>query len=139
MKILKNRKALSPVVASIILIAVTVAVSIAVAAWMGALTIGFMGSGERLKLGTPYQWTSNSVSVLATNEGGSTVKITAARVQGYGVDQFIDLDPDVEIAPKETKPVNVTLTSGTFVTGYEYTIVLVTANNNEFRTSGTKP
>jgi flagellin-like protein len=138
MKILKNRKALSPVVASIILIAVTVAVSIAVAAWMGALTIGFMGSGERLKLGTPYQWTNSSVSVLATNEGGSTVKITAARVQGYGVDQFIDI-PDVEIAPKETKPVNVTLTSGTFVTGYEYTIVLVTANNNEFRTSGTKP
>jgi flagellin-like protein len=138
MKILKNRKALSPVVASIILIAVTVAVSIAVAAWMGALTIGFMGSGERLKLGTPYQWTSDSVSVLATNEGGSTVKITAARVQGYGVDQFIDI-PDVVIEPKETKPVNVTLTSGTFVTGYEYTIVLVTANNNEFRTSGTKP
>ena len=138
MKILKSRKALSPVVASIILIAVTVAVSIAVAAWMGALTIGFMGSGERLKLGTPYQWTSDSVSVLATNEGGSTVKITAARVQGYGVDQFIDI-PDVVIEPKETKPVNVTLTSGTFVTGYEYTIVLVTANNNEFRTSGTKP
>jgi flagellin-like protein len=41
-KIRKNAKALSPVVASIILIAVTVAVSIAVAAWMGALTVGFM-------------------------------------------------------------------------------------------------
>ncbi len=41
-KIRKNDKALSPVVASIILIAVTVAVSIAVAAWMGALTVGFM-------------------------------------------------------------------------------------------------
>jgi flagellin-like protein len=43
MKILKSKKALSPVVASIILIAVTVAVSIAVAAWMGALTFTFMG------------------------------------------------------------------------------------------------
>lgn len=37
----QSKKTLSPVVASIILIAVTVAVSIAVAAWMG-LTIGFM-------------------------------------------------------------------------------------------------
>jgi flagellin-like protein len=36
-----NRKGLSPVVASIILIAVTVAVSIAVAAWLGALTFNF--------------------------------------------------------------------------------------------------
>jgi flagellin-like protein len=40
-KLLKSRKALSPVIASIILVAVTVAVSIAVAAWMGALTFSF--------------------------------------------------------------------------------------------------
>ncbi len=139
MKILKSRKALSPVVASIILIAVTVAVSIAVAAWMGALTIGFMGSSERLKLGTPYGWNSTAVKVLATNEGGSTVKITAVRVQGYGVDVFKDI-PDIEIPPKETREVIVNISgSGTFTTGYEYTIVLVTANNNEFRTSGTRP
>jgi len=42
MKFLKSRKALSPVVAAIILIAVTVAVSISVAAWMGALAFTFM-------------------------------------------------------------------------------------------------
>jgi flagellin-like protein len=40
-KLFKSRKALSPVIASIILVAVTVAVSIAVAAWMGALTFSF--------------------------------------------------------------------------------------------------
>lgn len=49
MKIRKNVKALSPVVASIILIAVTVAVSIAVAAWMGALTFTFTKT-EELKI-----------------------------------------------------------------------------------------
>lgn len=36
---LRNKKALSPIVASIIIIAVTVAVSIAVAAWMGRLDL----------------------------------------------------------------------------------------------------
>ena len=45
-KFLKSKKALSPVVAAIILIAVTVAVSIAVAAWMGSMTIGFMETSE---------------------------------------------------------------------------------------------
>lgn len=50
MKILKNAKALSPVVASIILIAVTVAVSIAVGVWMFGLTGSFMGSAEQLKV-----------------------------------------------------------------------------------------
>ncbi len=44
-KFRKNAKALSPVIATIILIAVTVTVSVVVAAWMGVLTIGFMGNG----------------------------------------------------------------------------------------------
>ncbi|MEM2386850.1 MAG: archaellin/type IV pilin N-terminal domain-containing protein [Candidatus Bathyarchaeia archaeon] len=145
MKLFKSRKALSPVVASIILIAVTVAVSIAVAAWMGALTIGFMGSGERLKVGTPYGWTSTSVKVLVTNEGGSPVKITGARVQGYGVDTIATVkygnntSGPVYVQPKATEEVLITLNSGNFESGYEYTIILVTGNNNEFRTSGTKP
>jgi hypothetical protein len=38
----RNAKALSPVVASIIIIAVTVAVSLAVAAWMGSMSVGYM-------------------------------------------------------------------------------------------------
>ena len=46
-KFRKNAKALSPVVASIILIAVTVAVSVVVAAWMGGMTIGLMGQQNK--------------------------------------------------------------------------------------------
>ncbi|MGA2523388.1 MAG: archaellin/type IV pilin N-terminal domain-containing protein, partial [Candidatus Bathyarchaeia archaeon] len=49
-KFRKSAKALSPVIATIILIAVTVAVSVVVAAWMGALTIGFMGNSEQAKI-----------------------------------------------------------------------------------------
>ena len=49
-KFKKNAKALSPVVASIILIAVTVAVSVVVAAWMGGMTIGLMGNAEQAKI-----------------------------------------------------------------------------------------
>ena len=49
-KFAKNAKALSPVIASIILIAVTVAVSVVVAAWMGGLTLGFMGSAEQASI-----------------------------------------------------------------------------------------
>ncbi len=49
-KFKKNAKALSPVVASIILIAVTVAVSVVVAAWMGGMTIGLMGNAEQASI-----------------------------------------------------------------------------------------
>ena len=49
-KFKKNAKALSPVVASIILIAVTVAVSVVVAAWMSGMTFGLMGNAEQAKI-----------------------------------------------------------------------------------------
>ena len=81
-KILKSRKALSPVVAAIILIAVTVAVSIAVAAWMGALTLGFMGGTEQLKIAEVRYPNSGNVTVEVQNTGGSIVTIQEVRVDG---------------------------------------------------------
>jgi len=76
MKILKCKKALSPVVASIILIAVTVAVSIAVAAWMGALTFTFMKTEEIAFTG--QAWGSNSINITMTTR--SDVVFSGARV-----------------------------------------------------------
>jgi flagellin-like protein len=80
MKILKSRKALSPVVASIILIAVTVAVSIAVAAWMGALTIGFTNTSSI----TITTMTFNGNSGNATNTIVLTMKNTGTRIVTIG-------------------------------------------------------
>ncbi len=77
----KSKKALSPVVASIILIAVTVAVSIAVAAWMGALTFNFMAT-EQIKL-TNMAFsgaTNNLVTLTIMNTGTSPVTITEVHV-----------------------------------------------------------
>ena len=76
MKILKSKKALSPVVASIILIAVTVAVSIAVAAWMGALTFTFMKTEEIAFTG--QEWYSNYINITMTTR--SDVVFSGARV-----------------------------------------------------------
>jgi len=86
MKILKSKKALSPVVASIILIAVTVAVSIAVAAWMGALTIGFMGSSSITITGTDFYptggsgQTTNYINITLKNTGTKSVTIGQIKV-----------------------------------------------------------
>ena len=86
-KLLKSRKALSPVVAAIILIAVTVAVSIAVAAWMGSLTIGFMETSELtitdldFTIGDP-----GSIAVNVTNSGTSSFTVKNIRVNGENLD-----------------------------------------------------
>jgi len=91
MKNLKNKKALSPVVASIILIAVTVAVSIAVAAWMGALTFNFMGSSSITMTNVQFVGTSadqnNTIIVTLKNTGTKQVTISSIKMNSY-VKQF---------------------------------------------------
>ncbi|MGA9387528.1 MAG: archaellin/type IV pilin N-terminal domain-containing protein [Candidatus Bathyarchaeia archaeon] len=133
MKILRSRKALSPVVASIILIAVTVAVSIAVAAWMGALSFSFMGTGESLQVGTPYAWNSTSVTITVTNTGGGIVTIKWFRVAGTQV-ALNSTYGGIPLGPKDTQ--NVVCNGTSFTLGYSYTIVLITSNNKEFPTTG---
>jgi flagellin-like protein len=88
-KIRKNAKALSPVVASIILIAVTVAVSIAVAAWMGALTVGFMGSSSLTITNVEFQ--SNNLATLTVNNTG-TKSVTISQIKVNNVAATISAD-----------------------------------------------
>jgi flagellin-like protein len=92
MKMRKSRKALSPVVASIILIAVTVAVSIAVAAWMGALTFNFMGSSS-LTI-TDVTWTppsgdpTNSIVLAVKNTGTKLVTVAQIKINNSPCGNF---------------------------------------------------
>jgi flagellin-like protein len=88
MKILRSRKALSPVVASIILIAVTVAVSIAVAAWMGALTIGLTNTSSITITTMTFSGTSgsgtNTIVLTLKNTGTKAVTIGQVKVNNVG-------------------------------------------------------
>ncbi len=80
----KSRKALSPVIATIILIAVTVAVSIAVAAWMGALTFGFMGSTSLTITNVQFvdnsNDTANQIYLTIKNTGTKTVTVGTVKI-----------------------------------------------------------
>jgi flagellin-like protein len=93
-----NKKALSPVIASIILIAVTVAVSIAVAAWMGALSIGFMGSSSVTITNVEFE-SGYNVTLTVKNTGTKTVTIVTVKVNNvkYSTSpSFLTLDPGKE-------------------------------------------
>ena len=132
MKILKSKKALSPVVASIILIAVTVAVSIAVAAWMGALTFTFTKT-EELKI-TSVVWTTGSgFNVTVRNTGPATLTITAFYIDD--VDHTSDVSnpaipaAGVDVGKGDTEDFEVGFT---FVSGNKYTLAFVTQSGNKY-------
>ena len=131
-KIRKNAKALSPVVASIILIAVTVAVSIAVAAWMGALTVGFM-STEEVKI-TSVQFTSNTITLTVNNTGTSPVTISEAWVNNVQMSSVTGLNSAISA----NSGTQIVITSAV-TDGYNYQFKLISAQGNSFLYTAVAP
>jgi flagellin-like protein len=126
-KLWRSRKALSPVVAAIILIAVTVAVSIAVAAWMGALTFTFMGY-ESVEIQT-IAWNSDmsGFTIGITNDG--TKDLTVHHIEVNYQTRPSDLVAGTTLATGATMDIAVTFT---YVNGTAYDIAVVTSTGQEF-------
>jgi flagellin-like protein len=149
MKIFRSRKALSPVVATIILIAVTVAVSIAVAAWMGALTFSFMAT-EQIKMtnaqfynavtlpivNPPYPAGTN-VTVTMQNTGTTSVTVTQININNGPTNW---LTTPFTISANTQVIANITYTlGGGWAYGANYEIEARTAKGNEFTYAVTAP
>jgi flagellin-like protein len=132
MKILKSRKALSPVVASIILIAVTVAVSIAVAAWMGALTFTFMGTEQLTISKIQWNWSTTPASryfVLTVNNTGTKDLTINQVLVNYGSSGVAATG--LPYILKSAKSTTLTVTFA-YTNGTNYDISVVTASGYKF-------
>ena len=81
----RNRKALSPVIASIILIAVTVAVAVVVASWMGGMSLGLMGNAEQVTITNLDFSTPDHIVATVHNTGGNDVMINKAYVDDVDI------------------------------------------------------
>ena len=140
-KLFRSKKALSPVVAAIILIAVTVAVSLAVAAWMGALTFGFMSGSEQVKIVSVQFSGTNStnkqITITLQNTGAGDVVITSAKVGDTVIpSESITVSPDstVEAGTSATVTFNYDWSPG-----QSYNIGIVTKAGNVFTYYATAP
>ena len=127
-KLLKSKKALSPVVAAIILIAVTVAVSIAVAAWMGSLTIGFMETSELTITQMTFNPSANTTTLYITNSGTSDVTVSLVKINGNTVtDSDIPMTSALEAGDSIQLTLDYSIGNG-IVAGNKYSISLFTSD-----------
>ena len=138
MKILKCKKALSPVVASIILIAVTVAVSIAVAAWMGALTFTFMKTEQLEIQGCVFVSSpTKGFNMTVQNTGTADLTVDKAKI-GLSATQFSITS--VLIPYGQTKYIWVySATYTNWVSGTTYDIYIITSTGKLFLYRATAP
>ena len=125
-KLLKNKKALSPVVAAIILIAVTVAVSIAVAAWMGSMTFTFMET-EELRI-TSVTFSTTSVTVNVRNTGTTDIVVISGTINSADG----SLAANVPVSAGGTAQISLSADADGYTEGSSTIIELLTSKGNQF-------
>ena len=118
-------------IAAIILIAVTVAVSIAVAAWMGALSFTFMAT-EQISF-TGIAWTDDGVDITLCNldiknSGTSILTIDKVKVNNNDVIGAWTTTP-ITLDPNAVVTLDI---SYNYTRGANYAFTVVTAKNNPF-------
>jgi flagellin-like protein len=131
-KLKVNRKAVSPVIATLLMIAIAVAAAILVYVWSMGL-VGTLQStgGQQTKeqlIMEAYDATGNKWTLYLRNVGPTSANVTAIYVEGRPVDEDFQ---SVIINPGEATSVDVT-PAITVRPGTAYTVKIVTASGAVF-------
>ncbi len=135
--LIANRKGITPVIATVLLVAVTIATAIVASLWMGALTLTYQRSEELVVTQVVLQ--GNVATFYVSNKGTSDVTITRIQVSGSGVSQTANTyaASGTNPVPKggsSTLTIAVTFTGGqtAFVSSTRYDFVLVSSQGHLF-------
>ena len=90
--IIKEKRALSPVIATVILISVTIVVAVSVAYWMGSIASGYT-SFEQIELPTVYaSWDSTAnnwtITIKLKNTGSADATVDNVFINGIPYDDY---------------------------------------------------
>ncbi|MEM1777401.1 MAG: archaellin/type IV pilin N-terminal domain-containing protein [Acidilobaceae archaeon] len=121
------KKAISPVVATVILIAVTIVIGVAVAGWLMGIW-GGLGGTEALKIYPNATLEGNKLSFTVKNEGSRDAKLIGVRVEGLG--DCSDFQP-VVVKVGAITTITCTIT-GNSTPGAVYTVRVYTEAGNVY-------
>ena len=141
-RLAKNTKALSPVIATIILVAVTVAIAIAVAAWLGALTFTYTRT-EQITVTQVSLGSEGVASFSLSSSGTSDVTLTTFLAQGgaisgsqSGTIVATGTTCTGGLVPKGSAcTLIISFSPATFTSGTRYDFTMVSSQGNKFPTS----
>lgn len=130
--IINSKKALSPVIAAVILIGATIAISVAVGAWTSALTFNYMKT-EELKI-ISHTWGANNayIDLYVQNTGSAALTIQDVRVNDVTNSTVLS----ISLNGGQSRTVTIV---GAFVPGAKYEFALLTATGNKFTYAAAAP
>jgi len=112
-----SNKGLSSVIGGIILIAITVAVSIAIAAWMGGLTFTFMKTEQLLITGSRWSDDTAYIDLTIKNVGTDSTTISTVQINDEPATSFTVVSGSPTINPGDMRVVRI---SSNFAPGVKY-------------------
>jgi flagellin-like protein len=127
-----RRKALSPVIATLLMVAIAVAAAIITYVWAMGLLGGLMGTGgtqtkEQLIL-EAYDWkATGAISLIFRNVGSAQVSIAAVYLEGTSLSPAAST-----VAIAGTVSYSLTVAGLTITPGASYTLKVVTATGGTF-------
>ncbi len=155
MRMLNDKRGVSPVITTVIIVAVGITIAIAVALWMTGLVGAFMGYEKieiRSTFANPLQGGGWDVVITYVNTGSSPAKIDNVFVNNIPYDQWqtIVCKPDVKSNPApanigEEGTITLTISDGAkysnqkLVSGVTVTIKLHSTGGKEYFTSVVLP
>jgi hypothetical protein len=129
-----NNKGMTVTIAAVMLVGITVALTLAVAYWVGSLSFRWMETESLVITDVFYHGISgdsdNQIVARIQNSGAEAVTLLKARVSGHDVDKIIDFS-DITIDGGE----NYSLTLGNvgWHSGYQYRVEVLSSRGNTFQ------
>jgi flagellin-like protein len=149
-KLLKDKKGISPVITTVILVAVGIALAVAIGLWMSGLVATFTRF-EKLEVTSAYATGSGpwTVKVTVKNTGSADATITSVMVNGIpttdigGITLTPVLPASVSVGSNQTFtisiPANQPIGNGKATSGTTLNIVLHSAAGKDYPASVTLP
>lgn len=126
-----NKRAVSPIIATVILVAVTIALAVGVAIWLSGV-VGGGGTSERLMILPDSNITGNTLYLHLKNQGTADAYISSVKVNGTSVSLKDSNNQDLKVVKAgQDLWANGTL-SFTPVAGTKYTVYIYTSAGNTY-------
>ena len=128
----RKKSGISPVVATVILVAVAIVIAIAVAFWASGL-VGIFTRFEKLEILSAYQGTGDDVDkivIRVRNTGSSPTSVTEVVINGVNVGQPGGAC-DIEVGGTKI----VTITTNGLMAGVTYEVLLKTSGGKQYPTA----
>ena len=128
----RKKSGISPVVATVILVAVAIVIAIAVAFWTSGL-VGIFTRFEKLEILSAYQppgALSNDIVIRVRNTGSSPTSITEVVINGVNIG-----NPPVPCEVPVGGTITVTITTSGLMAGVTYEVSLKTSGGKQYPTA----